>query len=279
MATKFFSGINAIHEAEKPIAKAWELSFTHLELDNKLKKLMEILADHENLLISYNPYHNHYHLAEVVWASAFLAKKENFQEKYFDSMVVLLLAATFHDADHPGRVNKLAFETEHKSASFFRNWWKNNSLFVENIVALTPTHIEQVVTDLILCTDFSEGQPKVNLEYSQRKDGESFGLKICKLKKILNEADLLMNFLPHSAFKKTNLILRECSRNIEEEQKWMLLLDFLQEGSITFTSDASKDLKIDAIIKKFATYLNASKSVMKNSEKLQEELEAKFKQF
>lgn len=279
MATKFFSGIKAIHEAEKPIATAWELSFTHLELDNKLKKLMEILADHENLLISYNPYHNHFHLAEVIWASAFLAKKENFQEKYFDSMVVLLLAATFHDADHPGRVNKYAFEVEHKSAAFFRSWWKNNSLFVENIVALTPTNIEQAVTDLILFTDFSEGQPKVNLDYAQRKEVEAFGLRMNKLKKILNEADLLMNFLPQTAFKKTNLILRECSRNVEEEQKWMLLLGFLQEGPITFTSDAAKDLKIDVLIKKFATYLSASKSVMKDSEKLQEELEAKFKQF
>lgn len=279
MATKFFSGINAIHQAEKPIAKAWELSFTHLELDGKVKKLMEILEDHENLLISYNPYHNHYHLAEVVWGSAFLAKKENIQEKYFDSMVILLLAATFHDADHPGRVNKCAYEVEQKSAAFFRNWWKNNSLFVENILSLTPTNIEQAVTDLILCTDFSEGQPKVNVDYAQRKDAESLGLKMNKLKKILNEADLLMNFLPQTAFKKTNLILRECSRNIEEEQKWMLLLGFLQEGPITFTSEASKDLKIDALIKKFMTYLSASKSVMKDSEKLQAELEAKFKQF
>jgi hypothetical protein len=279
MATKFFSGIKAIHEAEKPIAKAWELSFTHLELDNKLKKLMEILADHENLLINYNPYHNHFHLAEVVWASAFLAKKENFEEKYFDSMVVLLLAATFHDADHPGRVNKYAFEVEQKSALFFRNWWKNNSLFVENIVGLTPINIEQAVTDLILFTDFSEGQPKVNLDYAQRKEVETFGLRMCKLKKILNEADLLLNFLPQTAFKKTNLILRECSRNIEEEQKWMLLLGFLQEAPITFTSDAAKDLKLDILIKKFATYLSASKSVMNNSEKLQEELEAKFKAF
>jgi hypothetical protein len=278
MATKFYSGIKAIQESEKPIGKAWELSFLHLELDPKLKKLMEILADHENLLISYNPYHNHYHLAEVVWGSAFLAKKENFEEKYFDSMVVLLLAATFHDADHPGRLNKHAFEIEKKSANFFKSWWKNNSLFVENILSLTPINIEQAVTDLILFTDFSEGQPKVNLDYVQRKDNDSYGLKMSKLKKILNEADLLMNFLPHSAFEKTSKILRESSRNVTDEEKCLLLLGFLQEAPVIFTSDAAKELKIDVLIKKFATYLNASKSEMSNAQKLQEEIEAKFKQ-
>lgn len=277
MATKFYSGIKAIHASEKPIATAWELSFIHLELDSKLKKLIEILSDHENLLISYNHYHNHYHLAEVIWGSAFLAKKENFQEKYFDSMVIMLLAATFHDADHPGRLNRYAFEVEQKSVKFFRNWWKNNSLFVENILSITPTNIEQAVTDLILFTDFSEGQPKVNLDYIQRKDNESFGLKMNKLKKILNEADILLNFLPQFAFNKTSLILKESSRSVTEEDKWLLLLSFLQDAPTTFTSDASKELKIDAIVKKFYTYLNASKGMMQDSAKLQEEIETKFK--
>lgn len=280
MAMKFYSGIKEIHESEKPIAKAWDLSFSHLELDNKLKKLMEILADHENLLINYNPYHDHYHLAEVIWGSAFLAKKENLKDKYFDSMVILLLAATFHDADHPGRVNKCSFEVEQKSASFFKSWWKNNSLFVENILSLTPTNIELAVTDLILFTDFNEGQPKVNLDYLRIKDQETYGLKMTRLKKILNEADLLMNFLPQSAFNKTSLILKESSRNIPNEQKWLLLLGFLQENApITFTSDAVKELKIDLLIKKFTTYLSASKSVMSDTQKLQDELEAKFKPF
>lgn len=280
MATKFHNGIKLINEADKPIAKAWELAFNHLELDHKVKKLMEILEDHENLFINYNYYHNHFHFAEVVWTSAFLAKKENFQEKYFDSMVILLLAATFHDADHPGRANRAAFEAEKKSSEFFRNWWKNNSLFVENILSLTPIQIEQSVTELILFTDFTQGQAKVITDYFIRRENETFGLKMCKLKKILNEADVMMNCLPQSAFNKTGLILKESVRNIPDDKKWRLILEFLKENAPhLFTSEACKELKIDAVVRKFTAFLDANQESMSLGAKFQEEIDSKFKTF
>ena len=75
-----------------------------------------------------------------------------------DTMVILLMAATFHDADHPGRTNKIPFELEERSMNFFKNWWKNNSLFVENIMNLTPIQVEQSVVELILFTDFIKGK-------------------------------------------------------------------------------------------------------------------------
>jgi len=280
MAIKFHTGIKQIQEASKPIAKAWELSLLHLELDSKTKKIMEILGDHENLFINYNPYHNHYHFAEVIWGSAFLAKKEKIEEKYLESMVILLLAATFHDSDHPGRANKNPFEIEQKSADFFKSWWKNNSLFVENILPMPPSNIEQAVRDLILFTDFSHGVPKVITDYLVRRENESFGLKINKLKKILNEADILMNCLPHSGFKKTVAILGESVRQMPDETKWLMMLSFLQENAPhLFTSDACKELKIDSLVRKFTQYLEENKHLMKDGIGFQEEINAKFKQF
>lgn len=279
MAIKFHNGIKEINKSEKPIEKAWQLSFDHLQLDNKVKKLIEILGDHENLLINYNPYHNHYHIAEVIWGSAFLAKQEKFQDKYFESMVILLLAATFHDAEHVGRGNRFPFELEKESAKFFKNWWKNNSLFVENIIKLSPTHIENAVTDLILGTDFNEGHSKVARDYQLNKDLEVYGLKMFRLKEILNESDLLMNCLPYSGFNKTGLILKESTRNPSDEQKWLLLFGFLKEAQNIFISDAAKELKIDVTVKKFTNFLHANKERMKDGLKLQQEIEEKFKTF
>lgn len=280
MAIKFHTGIKEIIQSEKPIATAWKLSHEHLELGDKVKKLMEILEDHENLFISYHPYHNHYHLAEVVWGSAYLAKQEKFEDKYFETMVILLMGATFHDADHLGRTNKYPFEAEEKSTKFFKSWWKNNSLFVENIINMSPIYIEQAVTELILFTDFTHGQSKVNLDYINRKESETIGLKLCKLKKILNEADFLMNCLPHYGFHKTGLILKESIRTATDEQKWKLLLGFLQQnGNELFTSDAAKELKLDTLVKKFTNYLAANQEEMRNGLKLQEEIDQKFKPF
>ncbi len=280
MGTKFHSGIKAIHEAEKPISKAWELSLDHLELDDKVKKLMEILSDHENLFINYNYYHNHIHFAEVIWASAFLAKKENFEDKYFESMVILLISATFHDAGHPGRANRAPFETEKISAEFFRNWWKNNSLFVENILPMNPSQIEQAVNELILFTDFTQGQAKVITDYFIRRDNENYGLKMAKLKKILIEADVLMNCLPQSSFHKTGLILKESVRNIADDKKWLLILEFLKENAPhLFTSDACKELKIDALVRKFTNYLENNREKMAMGSNLQEDINARFKTF
>ena len=229
MAAIFHNGIKEINQSEKPIATAWRLSYKHLGLEPKVKKLMEILSDHENLFINYNPYHNHYHLAEVIWGCAFLIKREGITEKYSDTMIILLLAATFHNADHQGRTNKYSFENEERASIFFKSWWKNNSLFVENIVSVTPVYTEQAITELILFTDLTSGNPKVLIDYEKRRDAETFGLKLCRLKKILNEANFLIHCLPHYGFNKTELILKESSKNLPSEKIWLLLLDFYKQ--------------------------------------------------
>jgi len=282
MAIRFYDGIKEINAAERPIQKAWQLAVFHLEIDkiNKnIEKIIEILGDHENLLINSNPYHNHYHLAEVIWGSAFLAKQEEIKEKYFESMIILLLAATFHDAEHLGRANRNPFELEKRAANFFRDWWKNNSLFVENIIDLQTTIVENLVIELILCTDFNEGQPQVTREYSVKKDIETNGLKLFRLKKILNEADILMSCLPHFGFIKTSLILKESLRNPPDEHKWLLLLGFIKDVQAFFISDAAKKLRIDLIIEDFINFLHANRSLMKDGLKLQEKIEEIFQQF
>lgn len=278
--TKFHNGITTIRQSKKPISKAWELSYELLNLDKKLLKVIEILGDHENLFINKNPYHNHYHLSEVIWTSAYFASKEISKEedKYFENMVVLLFAATFHDAGHLGRSNKTPFELETISVEFFKNWWKNNSLFVENIVSLNPIQIEHLICEMILFTEFSEGQEKVTRDYLEKKDGEAFGIKINRLKKILNESDFLFNCLPRYAFEKTTLIFKESVRTAEEEKMWLLLLEMLnQMQNNIFISDAAKELKIEATIKKFIAFLLENKEEMKDGMYLQSVVEEKFK--
>jgi hypothetical protein len=278
--SKFHNGVAAIRESKKPISKAWQLSFELLKLDEKLLKVMEILGDHENLFINKNPYHNHYHLAEVVWTAAYFADKEisKNEEKYFESMVVLLFAATFHDAGHLGRSNKTPFELETLSVDFFKNWWKNNSLFVENIVALSPIQFEHLVCELILFTEFTEGQIKVTKDYLDKKDAEAFGIKVNRLKKILNESDFLFNCSPHYAFEKTSLIVKETVRLADDEKKWMLILEMLEHmQNNVFISDAAKELKVESTIKKFLAFLVENKEEMKDGEYLQNIAQEKFK--
>lgn len=278
MIKKFNNGISLISDSKKPISTAWKLASKHLDLGNDANKLIEILENHENIFINYNPYHNQYHTAETIFSCAFLAKEENFVDKYFETMIILLLGATFHDSEHPGRTNKFSFELEEKSTVFFKNWWHNNSLFVENIIKMSPLYIEQAVVELILFTDFTEGQKKVVYDYLNQKETTIVGLKLCKMKKILNEADFLLHCLPNYGVKKISLILEESKISLNEEEKWNLYLDFLiKNGQNLFSSDAAKELKIDLIIKKIINYLNLNKTNMSNSIKLQEEIEYKFK--
>lgn len=280
MTNNFHDGVLQINASTKPISKAWELACNHLKMKKTLNKLIEVLADHENLFINRNAYHNHYHFAEVVWASSFLAKNEFPLTRLFDHSLILLLAATFHDAEHPGRANKEPFELEKASAYFFKQWWKNNSLFVENILTMQPNDIEQAVTELILFTDFSHGQQKVWNDYLNRKDQESLDLKMSRLKKLLTEADILMSCLPYYGYHKTGLIIKEAGRHVTQEEQWNLLLGFLQDyGLKTFTSDAAKSLNVDKVVIQFTEFLQKHKNDFTQGIKLQEEIEAIFPAF
>lgn len=256
MTITFNKGLEIIYNSEKPISTAWKLSYDLLLLEDKLLKLIDIISEHENLFINHNQFHNHFHLAEVVWASAFLAKHESINFNYFDSMVILLLSATFHDADHKGKSNKVPFEQEKISLTFFMEWWRNNSLFVENILDCSHDEIEKSISFLILNTDFEEGHLAVNTLYQNQCDDVVNGIHLYKLAKILNEADMLLNVLPHTGYTKINLILSEAGRTLPEETKWRYFLSFIEDANETFfSSNACIKLKLNQIS------LNSSKII------------------
>lgn len=277
MLDTLYDGIEKINAVKKPISKAWELSTKYLGIDKESKKITEVLGDHENLFITKNAYHNHYHLAEVIFTTAVLLKAEVSQNFIFNHAIMILFAATFHDAEHPGRTNKDPFEAEKVSAYFFKQWWKNNSLFVENIVPMSPLDMEGAINELILFTEFNEGSKKVKEDYIKRKNKTAFTLEhFMSLKKILNEADLLLNFLPLTAYKKCNLILQEANKEISEREKWMFILNMItNDTKKEFTSEAIDLLDIDHEINKFKLYLEENKEIFGDGT-LQNKIQRKF---
>lgn len=277
MLDTLYDGIDQINAVKKPISKAWELATKYLGIENESKKITEILGDHENLFINKNPYHNHYHLAEVIFTSAVLLKAEVPQECLFNHAIMILFAATFHDVEHPGRTNKDPFEAEKVSATFFKQWWKNNSLFVENIVNMNPLDMEEAINELILFTEFNEGSKKVKEDYIKRKNKVAFSLEhFMSLKKVLTEADLLLNFLPLTAFKKCSLIIDEAKKDVSEKEKWMFILQMITtEAKKEFTSEAIDLLDIQHEIDKFRIYLEENQKLFGEGT-LQGKIQRKF---
>lgn len=255
MSISFQSNLQKIRHSEKPINTAWMLAYDFLLLEEKTLKLIQILADHENLFINYNPYHDHFHTAEVILASAYLIKNEGLFHKNYDSTIILLLAATFHDADHKGKSNKYPYEQEKISCFFFMEWWRNNSLFVENILNISHDEIEKSINYLILNTDFEEGHSIVNKNYTDKKYEIVNDVELHRLAKILVEADLLLNVLPHTGFTKINLILKEAGKSLPDEIKWQYFKSFVEESSALFSSDACVKIKLDVQTKKLSTLL------------------------
>lgn len=257
MLDTLYNGVEQINATNKPISKAWELATEYLGYRQKLAKVTEILGNHENLFINKHPYHNHYHLAETVWLSAILVKEEIPENFLYNHAVMILLAATFHDTEHLGRTNKEPFEIEKISENFFKQWWKNNSLFVENLVEMNPVDMEQAISELILFTEFNLGVKKVNDDYKNRRYREVHALEnyMC-LKKILTEADLLLNFMPLTAYKKCSLIIAEANKEVSERDKWTLIYNMVKnDGPKEFTSEASSFLDIPYQLEKFAKFL------------------------
>lgn len=278
MLNQLYKGIQEIRQSQKPILKAWEISFVYLKMPNSYRKLIEIISNHENIFINKNIYHNQYHFAEVIWVSAFLAKNEFISTYLQQHALVLLLASTFHDAEHPGRGNKEPFELEKISSCFFKQWWNNNSLFVENLIEASENDIIQVINELILFTDFQKGHSKVVQDYKNKQNYEMFNFKIVKLKQILIEADILLISLPGFAFDRTKMLLKENKENIEDDKIWKLLLDFNKDyAKNIFISNASQSLGIQEEIKKFVLFLEKNKNFFSEGKNLEEKVYKKLK--
>lgn len=258
MLKQYVEEIELLLKEDKPIKKAWELSLKNLDfpIDKGVNKFLEILSDHENLFFSRNPYHNQYHLAQTVYSVGYLAKQENI--KLNPDAFLLLMAATFHDADHLGRTNKVELELEKRSAYFFVQWWKNNSLFLDCFLNKKDINFDQcmdVISDLILATNFNTLSSVVR-SYNNHKDFEYKTLPIYKLKQLLIEADSMMMVLPYYSLDKSRKILKETNLNLNDYQLWNFIQNFLNDfGKKTFCSDASKKLELPKLIIELEHYI------------------------
>ncbi len=309
MKKEFYQIIQEINKSKTPLLIAWTKSCQYLNIgkessdtsqdirtlnknanfDIKHKNqdpdyFIKIITDYENLFVNRNSYHNEYHLAETVWTVAYLCKEEFEVYELYDHALLLMLAATFHDAEHTGKGNKVPFEMERVSANFFRKWWINNSLFLENVLTVNDSIMEQLIIDLILFTDFNNGQDKVLKDYEKFKDYSYYGFKIASMKKILNEADMLLTCLPKYALDKTKRLVNETGMKVSHEILLDVLIKHLESfGKSYFNSRASQKLDILNMIDNFYIYLSQYSHKMKKShleiklEDLQILIDKKFK--
>ncbi len=305
----YFQTIQEINKTKTPLLVAWTEACKYLNIGkdaNKSQKdirdlnknakfdikhknqdpdyFIKIITDYENLFVNRLDYHNEYHLAETVWTVAYLCKEEFAEHELYDHSLLLMLAANFHDAEHNGKGNKVAFEMERESSNFFRKWWINNSLFLENVLTVNESIMEQLIVDLILFTDFNTGQEKVLKDYEKFKEYSYYGFKIARMKKILNEADMLMTCLPKYALDKTQKLIKESGKKFSTEQTLSILIQHLENfGKTYFNSQASTQLGIPQTIDQFYIYL--SQYLLKarkinqeiNLQELQSIIDKKFK--
>lgn len=281
MNLSFVDGINEIYNVKKPISLAWRMSVELSEIDPKIEKIISLIEEHENLFVTRHKYHNQYHLAEVIWASAWLGIKEFknvlSEHLYQNHMIALLLAANFHDVDHPGRGSKFPYEIEKKSAKFFQQWWRNNSLFLENLFKLNANDVEKVIEEMIVKTDIFEGIYLVNQEYKQNPNLEKNGYKVNKLKKLLIESDSLMNILPQYSFNKVSLWLEEVGHKKNDLEKWQIIIMMLDEIGNSYATDASIKFNLASMFNEFKEDIKKEiKNPNLNTHKFQNQLNIKF---
>jgi len=260
MSLSFSEGVKELYKVKKPISLAWRLSVQLTGIDPKIEKIISLIEEHENLFVTRHKYHNQYHLAEVIWASAWLGYKEFkdvlSESNYQNHIVALLLASNFHDVEHPGRGSKYAYEVEQKAAKFFQQWWRNNSLFLENLFKINANEIEKVIEEMILKTDLLEGIQVVNNEYQNNPHLEKHGYKVNKLKKLLNEADTLMNILPQHAFEKISLWVDEAGHKKNDVEKWQIIIMMLDGLGKNYSSDAAKKFNLVSLFDEFSKDIN-----------------------
>lgn len=224
---------------------------------------VRLVAEYENLFITEHAYHNTTHLAETIWVAANLAREEFSQEDLYGHLVILLMAAVFSNAGHPGgrsKTNQIPFETERQSVGFFKKWWDNNALFVQNMLDLDPVVMENAVTDMILYTDFHQGHDRVLKEYGNPKHRDHLyhGLKISRLKQLLNESDLLMLCMPHYSKAKIHALVVESGVKLSPQEEFQMAQGFI--GGLAqgfFISNAARKLGIDAVIASFGGYMKS----------------------
>ena len=216
MNQDFYNNITRINSSLMPIRTAWELSLESLGIGSLIsERFTSALLSNISTLDNNNPYHDHYHLAHVLYGATYLLKNEGLSLVDIElNAVPLLLAALFHDGLHPGRSNQYPYELENLSLCVFKEYgekenlrqiWDNNSLSAK----LPWQEVVDAVGQLIPATEFIHEPKQVAEDYRNQIPSSDNGIKIFTLKMLLIESDILLSCLPLTGYQQTAKILTE----------------------------------------------------------------------
>lgn len=272
MDNEFFEKINLINASSNPLKISWALSLDFLNIKNSLStEFQNALFSSIEDLHNGNGYHDHYHLAHVIFSCAYLLKYELDNHKEIKKNAFpLLFAALFHDAGHPGRSNRHPYELENLSIEFFDNYTKQHNLEklwaieVENSPSLPQWDVVvDMVKRLIKATEFVEETKQINEDYITNADFALYtdsDLKINRLKIILIEGDILLSSLAETGPNQTRKIALEHGKELSAEQMtedWIKFINFIKDSH--YNSKASKTLGLKEQLERVVLEYNDKK--------------------
>lgn len=278
MQNDFFEKINLINNSINPLKISWALSLDILNIKNSLsKEFQHALFSSIEDLHNGNSYHDHYHLAHVVFCCAYLLKHElESHREIKKNAFPLLFAAIFHDAGHLGRSNNYPYELENLSIDFFEDYTKKHNLGnlwaleVENSPSLPEWSVlSDMVKRLIQSTEFVAEVKKVNEDYSNNPDFNLYSdsdLKINRLKAILTEGDILLSSLEDTGPEQTRKIAIEHGHNLSKTQiydNWINFINLIKDSH--YNSKAAQVLGLKESLQDIISKNSVQKStVLKN---------------
>lgn len=222
MDNLFFVAIDKINNSFTPIQTAWHISCKYLQIEHLISdKFSTALFKNIDQLNNLNSYHDQFHLAEVLYISAYLLKHEFKTQKEIEQhSLPLMISSLFHDAKHLGRSNQTPYELELQSIAFFKNYFHQNQLnllwdqqpYVVNQFIVNSQQLNDIVTDLITATEFKVESNKTSKAYLEQKNKHfdvDSSISINRLKLLLIESDILLSVLPKTGLIQTKKILTE----------------------------------------------------------------------
>lgn len=255
MKKDFYKYINEIDNSINPIKVAWHQAIRHLDLEGIVS------TDFENALFkkieqlnNNNTYHNAYHFAHVMIGGAYLLKYEIDNPVILPpNAFVLLLAALFHDAAHPGRSNQYPYELEKISAQYFNEYSRENKLELlwntQNLETYNLPKWAEIVTvvkELIIATEFQQEAHKVVAQYKENPQITiAHDIKINVLKMLLIESDILLSCISETGIKQTEKMLSEQNLKLNKNEvhdKWTGFLHLVKDTH--YQSQAASKLKL-----------------------------------
>lgn len=200
--------------------------------------------------VQHPEYHNPQHITEVVLAAYCLGMREHLPK---ERLAEVLVAAASHDLGHTGGVNKVPYELETQSYQIAYPHLKEAGLSDECV---------ERIGQMIVSTDFANGVPLVREAYQRAKGlpKDHPDRLVASQCLILVEADVLFScFNEHYNDMLSRLLSVEW--DMPQTMSFEQRIGFL--SSVSFISDASRHLGLEARRKDLVTTLKTKTSQIK----------------